>query len=412
MRVLQVNNFHFPRGGSDRYFLDLTRVLRDGGVTARTFSTHNERNVSEEWLVVPGVHPISTSSVKGVVDLARFLYSRSVRDSLELALDRFRPHVVHLHIYYGQLTASILAPIVKRGIPIVQTLHEYKTVCSTGGLYANGKDCEQCSGTKHWKALVHRCNRGSFLRSALSCAEMYLSEAIGSRRHINRFIAVSEYQKARLVRLGMPSEKVEVIGNFTDTFSLRDSSCGDYMLYVGRLVNGKGLECLMNAIRLLGDESPVVHIVGDGELRDALVQQVSDLGIEEKVLFKGYLSGDSLGAEYVGAAFLVNPSELNETFGLTVLEAMKVGCPVIAARSGALPELTDNGRVGLLFSPRNAEELAARIKEMKDNASTRSSLGKSGFNFARSLYSKESHFEKILGVYSGLLQPNTVRFGA
>lgn len=403
MKVLQVNNFHYPRGGSDRYFLDLSRLLIDVGVLVKTFSTSNELNTCEEWLAVPGVPPISTAGLSGVFHAARFFYSWSARRSMELALDSFRPDLVHLHIYYGQLTASILDPIVKRGIPIVQTLHEYKTVCATGGLYSNGRDCERCDGVNHWRAIGEKCNRGSTLRSALSCAEMYLSEALGSRRLIEQFVAVSEYQKGRLVKLGMSGERVQVVGNFAPLFSLREDIDSGHMLYVGRLAHGKGLECLIDAVAILGDLSPVLHVVGDGELREELLQRVLRLRIETKVLFKGFLSGLELQNEYKKACLLINPSELNETFGLTVLEALAVGCPVIAARSGALPELVAQGAGGLLFNPGDPAQLAQCIGRLVANATLRRELGKAGFGYAKDRFSKEKHLERVLGIYAGLV---------
>lgn len=404
MKVLQINNFHYPRGGSDQYFLELTRLLREGGVSARTFSTASQRNMFEDWLIAPGVESLSTDSTPGLRNVVRFFYSRNARKALLDALDRYSPHVVHLHIYYGQLTPSILRPIVDRGIPIVQTLHEYKTVCATGGLFSNGHDCERCGGREHWKAVLERCNRGSVLRSILSASEMYFCEALGSRNFVDQFIAVSQYQKERLVRLGMPSAKVEVISNFSTSSGQQINRKRHHLLYVGRLSPGKGVECLLKAVAAVGFDMPSLHIVGEGESRASLENLAHVLGLDSKVEWKGFLTGSALAREYEEALLFINPSELNETFGLTALEALAHGCPVVASSSGALPEIVRDGVDGLIFRPGDSAALSGCLKKMMADFGIGEKMGNSGYRRATEQFSKEAHLAKILQIYEGALK--------
>ena len=168
------------------------------------------------------------------------------------AVAAFRPDIAHLHIYYGQLTASILKPIRSAGIPVVQTLHEYKLVCPTHGLYAQGAFCDACNGRHYWHASLKRCNRGSLARSGLSMLEAYASEALGSKELVDRFIAVSDYQKRQLVRLGIPEKKLFVLYHFADVATEDSAGTGTYFLYVGRVVKDKGIGTLLQAYSMMG----------------------------------------------------------------------------------------------------------------------------------------------------------------
>jgi len=125
----------------------------------------------------------------------QFLFSPEARRSLCEALEKFKPDLVHLHIYYGQLTASILQPLREAGYPVIQTLHEYKLVCATHGLYANSQFCDACQGRHFWHAVLKRCNRGSIARSFISMTESYLSKALGAGDSVHRFIAVSTFSE-------------------------------------------------------------------------------------------------------------------------------------------------------------------------------------------------------------------------
>ena len=197
--VLNVNNFHYYRGGSDQYFLKLTMLLKEKGHRVTTFSTENTRNINKSWLAGEMPRSVDTEKFSSISNILRYCYSPEARKKMALALQEFRPDLVHLHIYYGQLTGSIIDPIKNAGIPIIQTLHEYKLVCPTHGLFAHNSFCDKCKGKHYWKAIIQRCNRNSIARTALSVTESYISEWLGVNKHIDRYIAVSQFQKNQLL---------------------------------------------------------------------------------------------------------------------------------------------------------------------------------------------------------------------
>jgi glycosyltransferase involved in cell wall biosynthesis len=225
--VLNVSQNFYVRGGSDRYFFVLAELLEQHGHQVIPFSTRQPKNSPTPWesYFPPGVN----FDRPGARDLARYVYSRPAAEAIKRLLGDHRPDVAHLHIYYGQLTSSILAPLRKAGIPIVQTLHDFKLVCPVYSLLSHGQICEACQGHQFWRATTKRCNRGSLARSALSTVESYVSQRYGAVSAIDRFISVSNFQRAKLEELGVPGHKITTVHNFADTADVEpETTAGDY----------------------------------------------------------------------------------------------------------------------------------------------------------------------------------------
>jgi len=399
MKILQINNFHYPRGGSDRYFLDISRLLCEEGNEIGTFSTINPNNVDENLLVIPPVQGTDTEQVKGVKNLLNFLYSFRTQNKMQEAINKFRPDLAHLHIYYGQLTTSILKPLCSSGIPIVQTLHEYKLVCATHGLYANGQFCDSCSGKHFWHAVLKKCNRGSIARSFLSMMESYLSNALGAIDSIHHFIAVSAFQKNQLTRLGIPESKITVLHHFIEPILDPPDQPGKYFLFVGRISEEKGINVLLEAYKLLDPSAPPLKIVGSHNYPSSLNNKIKYLGLENKVEWVGFKTGKELAQLYKGCLALINPSQLNETFGLTCLEALSHGKPVIASQVGAFPEIITHDEDGFLVKAGSPIALAKAMTQFTEHPYQALTMGLCGLEKVNRLFSKAVHYQKLCEVY-------------
>lgn len=399
MKVLQINNFHYPRGGSDRYFLDISRLLCEEGNEIKTFSTINPNNVDENLLVIPPVQGTNTEQARGIKNVLNFLYSFNTKNKMQEAINKFHPDIAHLHIYYGQLTASILKPLCSAGIPIVQTLHEYKIVCATHGLYANGQFCDSCGGKHFWHAVLKKCNRGSIARSFLSMMESYLSNALGAIDSISHFIAVSAFQKKQLTRLGIPEDKITVLHHFIEPTLVPPDQPGKYFLFVGRISEEKGINVLLDAYKLLGQSAPSLKIVGSHNHPSHLDNKIKYLGLEKKVEWIGFKTGKELTQLYKGCLALINPSQLNETFGLTCLEALAQGRPVIASRVGAFPEIITHNENGFLVKAGSPMALAEAMTQLLENPYQAQAMGLYGLEKVNQLFSKVAHYQKLCEVY-------------
>ena len=295
----------------------------------------------------------------------------------------FKPDVVHFHN-----TFPLISPLVVRAAskyaPVVMTLHNYRTACAAGVPTRDGRVCSLCLDKKCvWDGIKQRCYRGSLAATLPLAINIALYRRL-LPKWVSRFIVLSEFQKRKMVEYGWPEHKIAVKGNFV--IGMRDEIGGrritppspiphpsspilkrDQIVYVGRLSKEKGVETLIKAFRLLSDNNPLcplrslrLKIVGDGVDRQALEKLAEGLNVE----FVGLKSADEVRRLMAESKATVLPSECWETFGLTVVESMREGTPVVTSNLGALPEIVKEGRFGEVFEAGNAEVCAVAIKRL------------------------------------------------
>jgi len=316
---------------------------------------------------------------------------------LRRLIERERPDLAHLHIYYGQLTAAILPVLKEYGIPVVQTLHEYKLLCPVATMTRNGRACEACAGGGYWHAALNRCNRGSLARSLVTAAESYASAMLGARSGINHFIAVSDFVRGKMVEHGIPQDKITTVHNFVrDEVFVDNANEGRYFLYFGRIEKIKGLETLLGAMAALPGVD--LFIAGTGDAQQEMQQIAAQRGLAN-VHFLGFKSGQELWDLIAGAIAVVAPSEWNETFGLVLVESFAQCRPVIASRMGGMTEVVTDGEDGLLFEAGNIQELADAMAWMASHRQRAVVMGKVGQAKVRRLFSAEKHYQDVMDVY-------------
>ena len=395
LTVLNAGQNYYLRGGSDRYQFALSNLLQQHGHCVIPFATDNPQNEATPWskYFAPDVNFTSPT----FKDLLQFIYSKPAAVAIQSLLAEVTIDVAHLHIYYGKLTASILEPLEQAGVPIIQTLHEYKIVCPVYTLISQGEICQACQGQNFWHATRKRCNRGSLARSLLSTVESYVSLALGSISKIDHFITVSDFQREKTIEMGIPAEKLTTIHNFIDTSEIEPcSGLGEYLLYFGRLETYKGIFTLVEAASTLTDV-PLL-IVGDGEARSELEKIIEQRNLYHIKLL-GFKQKDELIPLIRNSICTIAPSEWYETFGLTLVESFAYGRPVIASRIGGMTEIVTDTVDGYLFSPGDLEELRSHLQWMATHRKQAVEMGLAGRLKVETQFHPELHYEKILALY-------------
>ena len=397
MNVLQINNYGFVRGGSDRYFIDVCELLTDHNHNVSYLTSGDARNVIVSKHTVDGIDVVSPS----FVDMTKFIYSRDAQRKIRAVIEQSRPDVAHLHIYYGQITPSIFPVLREYGIPVIQTLHEYKLFCPVATMTRNGDPCEECAHGNYWRAILHRCNRGNLARSLATAVESYTSRLMGSIDGIDHYIAVSDFVKRKALQFGIPEHKISTVYNFVrDGFFSDTPNEGRYFLYYGRLELIKGIATLIDAMASIPDIE--LYIVGTGEAEKELRNKTKQLRLDN-IKFLGFKSGRDLTELISNSICVICPSEWNETFGLVILESFAQSRPVIASRMGGMTELVSEGKDGLLFEAGNASQLAESLIWMNSHRRQAVEMGVAGQIKARRFFSSQKHYEDLISIYKKVI---------
>ncbi len=288
-------------------------------------------------------------------------WSRRTYDELRTLLAKTRPDVAHFHNTFPIISPSAYAACQHEGVPVVQTLHNYRLICPGALLMRNGMVCEACVGRSLWPALRHRCYRGSLPATAALVWMLTSNRWRGSYQTlVSRYIALTHFAAAKLAQGGLPAERIAVKPNFLADVPEPGDGKGGYAVFVGRLSEEKGVHTLLDAWRDLRDVP--LKILGDGPLRGRLEVQARNSGLA--VEFLGFRPRNDVMAWVRGASLQVIPSECYEGFPMAVLEAYACGTPVVASRIGSLDEIVEEGVTGAKFQAGSREDLARTVRAM------------------------------------------------
>lgn len=329
---------------------------------------------------------------------ARTIWSSAAYRELRRLLQQQRPQIAHFHNIFPLISPAAYYACRGEGVPVVQTVHNFRLLCANALLFRDGAVCEDCLGKLvAWPALLHKCYRGNRAASGAAVAMLAAHRAIGTWRHaVARYIAPTEFVRRTLVRGGLPAHKVVVKPHFTAGDLPPGGGRGGYALFAGRLTAEKGVETLLEAWRRLGGGF-ALKIAGDGPLAPLARQAAArDPAIE----CLGWQAGERVRALMAEAAFVVVPSRTYETFGLVVIEAYAAGTPVLAAASGALAELVEEGRTGWHFKPADAGQLADKLRQiLADPAATAAMRPAARREFALK-YAEEPNYAALMAIYA------------
>jgi glycosyltransferase involved in cell wall biosynthesis len=231
-------------------------------------------------------------------------------------------------------------------------------------------------------------------------------------------IAVSHYTRNEMTRAyGLCPETIQTIHsgidarNFTppegEVAALRETlglNGSRVVLFVGRVNDPrKDLDFLLRAFARLPDATDARLVVVGNGTQDVARESAHHLGIEEKVIFTGLVPDATLGRYYALCDVYASPSRL-EGFGLTVLEAMAAGKPVVATRVGSLPELVEHGEQGLLVTPSDEQGMADALSTYLGDPSLAEEVGKRNAAFVRKQFRWETTAVKTEDVYRRVVE--------
>lgn len=409
MKLLSLNSYHYRRGGSDAVYFSTSEMFEKAGWDVACMAMHHPKNVDSPWsryFAEEIEYGFEYSLPRKLLLASRVVYNTEAQDKLEELLKVFKPDVAHAHCIYHHLSPSVLQTLRKRGVPVVLTAHELKTVCPAYAMRNHKGVCEECKSGSYLPLLRNRCIKGSLAASAVVFLEASLQRAMNTYQNcVDVVVCPSRFFQAKLAEWGWPEHKLRYVPNFFDTGRpLEAAPPGERFLYFGRLSHEKGLATLIEAARRTGVG---LDLVGDGPQRAELEALAAGA---DHIRFLGYCSGDALWNALRGCKAVVLPSEWYENAPMSVLEAYSFGKPVIGARIGGIPELVTEGQTGWLFPSGDVDALEQLLKSAESLPMQKwAEMGVACNDFVSERFSRQRYFETMASIFDGLIAANKQR---
>lgn len=390
MKVLLGHTFYrmSAPSGEDAVFRNEKKLLQENGVDVITFEKMND-------------DLINSSVIEKIRNGVNCVWSRRAQAELRELLLTTKPDIAHFHNTFPQLSPSVYAACAEVGIPVVQTLHNYRFVCPGGLLLRNGLPCEDCIDGSLLSSLQHRCYRDSLLATSALTANIAINRLNGSfKNNVQRYIALTQFAKDRFIAGGLPAHKISIKPNFLDDVPA-PSAKENYAVYVGRLTAEKGVKTLIQGWAHLNGNIPL-KIIGDGELRPELenLARTQRLPIE----FLGQMPKLDVLRLIAAARIQLIPSECYEGFPMAVLEAFASRTPIVASRIGGLAEILQDNVTGLSFTPGDDRGLANTVMIAWNNSALLSELSANGRRIYEEHYQPATNFRLLMKIYQDAQQ--------
>jgi glycosyltransferase involved in cell wall biosynthesis len=306
------------------------------------------------------------------------LFSFKYLIKLTLKLRSFKPDVVFAHSVCGIISPSFLLATRWYDVPVIYqipNLSRFPPSPSPRG---------PRSLVVWFKRTVHR-----WLLATLPAA----------------YIAPSKTSAAYLqARLGISDVHVIPHPTFWESPSspITDGTDSLNVVYVGRISGKKGVETAIDAIGIASENYDIrFDIYGDGKIESRLRRSVTEASLSSEICFHGWTEHDALPSVYRNADATLVPSVVHESFGLTIVESMSQGTPVITTDIGAQNELVEDGQTGFLVEPRSAEEIASLLQRLAEDETLLQQLSENALA-ASERYSSSSHVERMLSLFRSL----------
>jgi len=386
MNILQIHNYYLFPGGEDVVLKNEYELLTSKKHTVLQYLKNNSEIANY------------SSFQKGKLFFDTSYSKKSYREILEL-LKAEKPDVVHVHNTLPLITPAVYYACSELNIPVVQTLHNYRLLCSNAYLFRNGKVCEECLGKSLYHSVKYGCYRYSRIQTFVLARMVEKHRKLSTwNTRIDAYIALTNFSKRKFVEGGLPENKICVKPNFhLESFEV-NYNIQNHFLFAGRLDITKGITVLIDSQRMIGNEIKI-YIAGDGPNKEEIISSQSST-----FTYLGQIPNKNLVEKIKNSIALVFPSIWYEGMPMTIVEAFACGKPVIASNLGAMAEIIEDGRTGLLFKPGDSEDLAEKINWANEHKEEMRQMGINARKEYEEKYTAEKNYKILMDIYEKAIE--------
>ena len=400
MKILMINKFLYPNGGSETYIFELGKYLEKKGHEVQYFGMEHEgRCVGNNVNAYTSDMDFHNGDIFSKLTYPiKTIYSKESRAKIRKVLEDFQPDICHINNFNYQLTPSILLEIKKwnKNCRIIMTAHDYQLVCPNHMLKNPNTDvvCEKCLGGHYLECFKGKCIHGSSLKSLIGTCEATYWNMNKVYENIDTIICCSEFLKTKFDTNKVLAKKTVVLHNFLPKPIKSNSPVtkSDYVLYFGRYSKEKGIETLIDVCKSLPN-IPFIF-AGKGELLDKIqtVPNIKEIGFQ---------TGEDLEKLIREAKFSIYPSEWYENCPFSIIESEVLGTPVIGAKIGGIPELIEDGKNGFLFESKDKKELKEQIDYLYNDKELLDEMIDNCLNNTKFM-TIEKYYNNLIKIYNGI----------
>ena len=313
------------------------------------------------------------------------------------AIFEFNPDIVHFHNTFPTLTPGAVKAALDEGVPTIQTLHNFRTICVNGIFLYEGNVCEACLGHHRWPGLIRRCYRNSALGSAVVARVGRRFRWLCERyRKTYTLLALTEFARSKLAEDGYDPEQIVIKGNTTADPGAGAAARDRRIVFIGRLSAEKGADFLME---VAAGVNATVEFIGDGPDYERLAMLAGP-----SVVMRGWLDHDAAMERVKTAAAVAVPSRCYEGFPVVVVEALATGTPILVSEMGALPELVEPGRSGYVLPPGSVDAWRKTINTLLNEPNTLAKLGMGARAAYLDLHTEDMNVRRLIEIYESAIE--------
>jgi len=388
LKICLVHNFYLQPGGEDQVFAAESSMLEKHGNQVLSYTVNNDRIKELNYL------KLACST----------LWNKTIANELREVIRKVRPDIIHFHNTFPLISPAAYYAAKAEGVPVVQTLHNYRLLCPNALFFRDGHVCEDCMGKfVPWPGILHACYRESRAATGVTAGMLSVHRVLRTySRMVDVYIALTDFAQQKFIQGGLPAEKIAVKSNFIDPDPGIGDGQGGYALFVGRLSQEKGVNTLLAAWEKIGGKIPL-KIMGDGPLASQVARASQRIPAIE---WLGHKPRQSVLGLMKDAAVLIFPTVWYEGFPATIVEAYSVGLPVITSNLGGMSSIIEHRRTGMHFRSGDPDDLATQVDWILTHPAELALMRKEARAEYKAKYTAGRNYKILMDIYKTAIEPS------